>query len=200
MTDPTYDHIALVMDRSWSMKKIKESAQDALSEFVAAQKAVPTRATFTFTRFDDEIEIVHELTDLQEVEELKLEPRGNTALLDALGRTIVRVGERLAALPEDQRPGKVIVAVVTDGLENASSEYGHDDVMKLIAEQTETYGWEFVWLAADAAGIQAGLRLGIDHSKTHQWEASNEGVALAANSVSSYVGSYRRTGKGTWGQ
>lgn len=200
MTDQNYDHIVLVMDRSWSMNSIKESAQDALSEFVAAQKAVPTRATFTLTRFDDEIEIVHELTDLQTVEELKLEPRGNTALLDALGRTIVRVGVRLAALPEDERPGKVLFAVVTDGLENASSEFSHEDVMRLIAEQTDTYGWEFIWLAASQAGVQAGMRLGIDHSKTHQWDPTDAGVKVASAAASTYAGSYRRTGKGSWQQ
>ncbi len=53
-------------------------------------------------------------------------PRGSTALLDAQGRTIVELGRELAALPETERPSKVIVVTLTDGLENASKEYNLD--------------------------------------------------------------------------
>ena len=44
-------------------------------------------------------------TAIDEAPPLQLQPRGRTALYDAIGRLITDVGADLAALPEAQRPG-----------------------------------------------------------------------------------------------
>ena len=59
-----------------------------------------------------------------------MSPRGTTAFLDAIGRTINTIGERLDKTPESDRPGKVIVAILTDGLENASQEFKHKEIFR----------------------------------------------------------------------
>jgi hypothetical protein len=64
----------------------------------------------TLAQFDDQYDVVYVDRDVADVPTLDLTPRGSTALLDALGRMIVTAGERLAALPEDKRPGSVVVA------------------------------------------------------------------------------------------
>ncbi|MCL2471991.1 MAG: hypothetical protein FWF25_09705 [Propionibacteriaceae bacterium] len=66
-------------------------------------------------------------------------PRGSTALLDAVGRSITAFGERLAALPEDDRPSRVIFAIMTDGMENASKEFTHAAIKEMITRQEKTY-------------------------------------------------------------
>ena len=76
-------------------------------------------------------------------------PRGSTALYDAIGRTINEVGARLAATPEPDRPGKVIVAILTDGQENASTEFSRETIATMISHQQKAYAWEFVFLAAN---------------------------------------------------
>jgi hypothetical protein len=89
-------------------------------------------------------------------------PRGTTALLDAIGRTIDELGARLAAMPAADRPGKVIFVIITDGLENASREYTREQVFQRIRHQSDVYGWEFVYLGAKQDAIAAGAQVGID--------------------------------------
>ena len=62
---------------------------------------------------------------IADVPSLVLQPRGTTALLDSIGRLIGEAGQRLAALPDDRRPGTVVVGIMTDGMENASREWSH---------------------------------------------------------------------------
>jgi hypothetical protein len=85
-----------------------------------------------------------------------------TALLDSAGKFITEVGEQLAAMPEDQRPGQVICLIMTDGMENASHRWTWDAVKKLITEQREVYGWEFIFLGADIDAVEIGERMGMD--------------------------------------
>ena len=72
------------------------------------------------------------------------------------------MGEQLAALPEDQRPGRVICLIMTDGMENSSHQWTWDAVKTLITQQREVYGWEFIFLGADIDAVQVGQRMGVD--------------------------------------
>lgn len=117
--------IVLVLDRSGSMESIKHDAEGGLRRFVADQKLVAGEARLTFYRFDNTTERVFEARSLREVTDydLRLEPRGATALLDAIGHAINEVGARLRNTAESNRPEHVVVLVVTDGEENASTEF-----------------------------------------------------------------------------
>jgi len=70
--------------------------------------------------------------------------------------------ESFAARPLARRPAKIIVAILTDGLENASSEFAHAHahIADLIAEK-RAQTWEFVFLAANQDAIAAARRLSI---------------------------------------
>ena len=83
-----------------------------------------------------------------------------TALFDAVGMEVVRTGEDLAALPEQERPGRVLLVVVTDGHENSSHEYTLERVRSMLAVQREQFGWEVRFLGADDAAWQ-GQALGV---------------------------------------
>jgi len=88
-------------------------------------------------------------------------PRNTTALLDAIGRTIDELAERLEKLSESDRPGLVIVAVLTDGLENASKRYQWHEVAARIREQQEKYGWKFLFLGANQDAIETAAKMNI---------------------------------------
>ena len=63
---------------------------------------------------------------------VQLEPRGMTALLDALGDSLEGFRSALSAMPAHAQPATVQVVVVTDGHENASRRWTHDRVTRLI--------------------------------------------------------------------
>ncbi len=100
-----------------------------------------------------------------------------TALLDAIGRLITDAGASLAALPEDERPGTVIVGIMTDGLENASKEWTHPAIKALIEQQTKTYSWEFLYLGADQDAIEVGTALGVPAARSMTYTRASSRAA-----------------------
>ena len=138
-----------------------EATEDGWRELVSEQRANPGQCQVTLAQFDHEYEVVYPITDIEAVPEFALVPRGRTALLDATGRLITETGEKLSALPEEQRPGQVICLIMTDGMENASQTWTWEAVKKLITQQREVYNWEFIFLGADIDAIEVGARMGM---------------------------------------
>jgi len=129
------DEIVLIIDKSGSMDAIKSDAIRGFNAFLAEQKKIDRAANVTFVLFDDQYQLIHDGMDIHEVEDLTEEtyrPSGTTALLDAIGRTVDRVGERLDAMVETEKPENIIVFILTDGMENASSDYSRDKIREMI--------------------------------------------------------------------
>lgn len=162
MTDSKKTLIAALLDRSGSMETCKEATEDGWRELINEQRSHPEYCEVTLAQFDTEYEVLYPPTVIAAVPEFVVVPRGRTALLDSAGVFITEVGERLAALPSDQRPGQVICLIMTDGMENASRRWTWDAVKKLITEQREVYGWEFIFLGADIDAVEIGQRMGMD--------------------------------------
>jgi Mg-chelatase subunit ChlD len=145
MKDAT--HIAVLLDRSGSMGSVKDETISGFNYFLKEQKAAGDNASFTLVQFDSEsTDVVHEAKPLGTVPDLNedtYQPRGSTPLLDALGQTINSTGRTLAAIPETNRPDKVVFVVITDGEENASHQFTKKQVKEMIDHQTEKYNWQF---------------------------------------------------------
>ncbi len=95
-----------------------------------------------------------------------MEPLGGTALNDAIGHMIVRLGNKFKTMPEDKRPAHVIVVIATDGAENSSREYTHAAVKQMVEEQTEKWQWTFVYLAANVDAFATGGAYGFAKGST----------------------------------
>ncbi len=104
-------------------------------------------------------------------------PRGSTALLDAQGRTIVELGQELAALAEHERPSKVIVVTITDGLENASKHFNLEQIGEMIREQRDKYNWDFVFLGANQDAIKTAAAMNIPLPSAMSYSTSKAGIA-----------------------
>jgi hypothetical protein len=166
VSDSALTHLYFLLDRSGSMNSIRSDTVGGFDAFIAEQRTAPGRGLVTLAQFDDSYEEVYVDRDLADVPSLELSPRGSTALLDALGRLITTAGERLAALPEAGRPAAVVVGVMTDGHENASREWSHPEIKALIEQQTQDYGWQFLYLGADQDAIEEGARMGFTAEKS----------------------------------
>jgi hypothetical protein len=184
MTKPNYSHITVLLDRSGSMNAIKSDMEGGLATFIAEQKLVPGEATFSLCQFDDRYEQVLWFTPLDMVEKVTLEPRGMTALLDAMVRSITETGARLAAMAEDERPEHVLFVVITDGLENASTISTRDQVKDLVERQTNTYGWTFQYLGANQDAVMVGQSMGFTNTANYAANAQSVNASYAGLSAS----------------
>lgn len=188
MTDTEYTHIAIVADRSGSMHGIHTDMDGAIKELLATQAKEPGYILVDVVTFDTEVEFPYSDARPDDVKAQIIVPRGMTALNDAVGKTIVSLGQKLAAKAEEDRPAHVIVVVVTDGAENASVEYTLDQVRALVQDQTDRWGWNFIYLAANVDAFGTGAGYGFSKAQTMNYAATREGthsvIATAGASIS----------------
>jgi hypothetical protein len=186
--------IAIILDRSGSMESCKESTVAGFNEFIRTQKEIAGEVNVKLVQFDDQYETVFDkpLKDCPELTQSTFVPRGSTALLDAQGRTIIELGRELAALAEQERPSKVIVVTLTDGLENASKEYNLEKIGEIIREQRDKYNWDFVFLGANQDAIATAAAMSIPMPSAMSYSTSKAGVAATMAAVSHYVGAARK--------
>ncbi len=185
MTDATHTHIAFLLDRSGSMQTIKTDTEGGFDAYIESQKGQPGRCTVTLAQFDNHYDEVYVGKDITDVPPLDLQPRGATALNDSIARLIHSTGDYLAAMPEDQRPGTVIVGIMTDGHENASKEWTRAAVKALIEQQENQYDWTFSYMGANQDAIEVGATMGIAAERSLTYGTGNVADAMVADSASS---------------
>ncbi len=181
--------IAVVVDRSGSMESIWSDTLGGLKQFVADQQKLEGEANLTLNIFDNEFLplVTRAAVKTVDLEKFQFGPRGNTALYDAIGRTVTTLGEQIAASKEEARPGKVLVAIFTDGAENASTEYNRKRVFDLIRRKEEKDGWAFLFMAAGKDAMVEGEHLGIHANQRVMYEANGEDAKLAYDNLADIV-------------
>jgi uncharacterized protein YegL len=177
MTKQNYTHLVLIVDRSGSMENIAADMNGSIRTLLREQSEVPGDITVDVVTFDNEIETPYTDVDPLDVQEDVIVPRGSTALNDAVGSTIVRLGEKFKNMDETMRPDKVIICICTDGMENASREYTTKQVQAMVSKQREEWQWEFIFLAANIDAFATGRGYGFAKGSTQSYAATPQGVA-----------------------
>jgi hypothetical protein len=195
MTKPDLTLIAAVMDRSGSMMGLKTETEGGYNTLIKDQRELPGEVLVSLFQFDQHFDSVYAMKPIKDVPPLDLQPRGMTALLDAVGTSITETGAALAAMDEADRPGKVIFVIMTDGLENASQEWSLEAVKKLVKQQQDDYQWEFIFLGANIDAVATGTGMGFQSTATMDYAASNAGVQHVYAAASAAV-SRSRSGLG----
>lgn len=192
--------ITIILDRSGSMAGTVNDTIGGFNRFLEDQKKVPGTATLTLHQFDHEHETPIKAQDIQRIAPLTVAtyvPRGNTALLDAMGLAITETGRRLDSIHERDRAGKVVVVVITDGEENCSREFTQAKVFDLIKHQQEKYSWQFVFLGADQDAIKAGVGFGFTISNSANYAKTRGGIATTYNCAGMNLADFRTGAKAT---
>lgn len=165
-----------ITDRSGSMSSLRNDVIGGFNTLLADQKLVEGEARLTHVQFDDQYSLRYAGRDIQDVPMMTTdtyEPRGCTALLDAIGRTLDEQGKRIA---DEKWADKVIVSIRTDGYENVSKEYSHKRIKEMI-EHAEAHGWVFIFSAANQDAFRTGASYGISPVNTSNFAATAQGMA-----------------------
>lgn len=173
--------LVFILDRSGSMQGLEQDTIGGYNALLQKQKEKTGETIVTTVLFDDEYELLHDRSNIKGIAPLNGEQyyvRGCTALLDAIGKTINKIGNAHKHTAPAYRPGKVIVAITTDGLENASCEFSASDVRAMVERQQTKYGWEFLFLGANIDAIAAAKEIGIKESRAANYYADSTGTKV----------------------
>ena len=186
--------MVFILDRSGSMSGLESDTIGGYNAMLAKQQKEPGEAVITTVLFDDQYELLHDRINLRGVVPISDKEyfvRGNTALLDAVGKTINKIGNAQKRTAEPERAEHVVVVITTDGMENASREFSEEKVRRMIEHQKSKYGWEFIFLGANIDAIATAERYGIGKDRAANYHADAEGTALNYSVVSETVSRVR---------
>ncbi len=197
MTNPNKTLVVLLLDRSGSMggDNKAQMAVSGVNSFVEAQKAIPGDVDLFYVPFNHYYNIPQRPTPLQFWEGLTMEgyqPTGYTHLLECIQNSFNSVGSYLAALPEADRPGLVVVGIMTDGEQNPPRPQAMWDAVRTqVQHQAEQYNWKVMFLAAGLDARAYGEQLGVRGEMTMSVSNDGRGVKAAYAAMSHTVSDWR---------
>lgn len=190
MTNPDYTAGLFIIDRSGSMGSIKLDMEGGINGVLEEQKKLPGEFTVDVAYFDNVVTYDERFLSLESAS-IEIKPRGMTALHDAIVHSIIEFGRALSQIPEEDRPGTVLVVIVTDGHENASKASTISDVKAIITQQQDVYGWEFLFLGANQDALATGQSFGLRDGSSMTYTATRGGTMDASNLIGTTITSAR---------
>ena len=185
--------LVFILDRSGSMGGLEKETIGGFNSILEKQKREKKGDVIVTTvLFDNEYEVLHNRLPINEVKEITDDEyyvRGMTALLDAMGKSIVNLKEINKTRKNNNT--KVLFVIITDGMENASREFTIDKVKELVELQKKEFKWEFLFLGANIDAIQTAKSFGIDSSKAVQYHSDKIGTEKNYKVLNEAVSEFR---------
>ena len=186
--------LLFILDRSGSIAGLENDTIGGFNAMIEKQKKQDGGCYVSTVLFDDESEVLHDrvkLGDIPKMTDKDYTVRGCTALIDAIGGAIHHIGNvHKYARPEDV-PEHTIFVITTDGMENASYRYSGDEIRRKIKRQTERYGWEFIFLAANIDAGATAEKIGIRRDRAANYRQDSKGVAKSYYAMSEAITTVR---------
>jgi uncharacterized protein YegL len=189
-TRKTFYH--LIVDKSGSMIDCVDNTINGFNEQVnrikdKALEFTEEDITMGLTTFNDNVKHHYFQQNPNKMVLLNYEnyrPSGGTALLDAVGETISEIEHKVNT---SLIPTTVIVVILTDGYENASTKYNLVRIRTMISKLEETGKWTFSFIGAtlDAVDVAASMAIKNQNSfsfektamKSEVWDKLNKSVS-----------------------
>jgi hypothetical protein len=173
------------------MAGIANDITGGIKTFLEKEKTSGDDTKVSFYQFDEQYEMVFADKDIKDDIDISISPRGSTALYDAIGKTMAIVGEKLAKMPEEDRPNRVLFLVITDGFENASREFNATTVSENIKHQREKYAWDFVFLGAGEKEVfnqhqDLGIQISASRGISRDSASISKGFTAVCSSFTQY--------------
>lgn len=188
--------VVFILDRSGSMRGLEPDTIGGFNSMIEKQCKEEGEAYISTVLFDDQSEVIYDRVPVAKVEPMTdrlYYVRGCTALLDAIGGAIHHIANVHKYAREEDRPEKTLFIITTDGMENASHIFTYEKVKKMVEEQKEKCGWEFLFLGANIDAIEVAGRFGIGATRAVNFECDSEGTSLNYRVLSETVSAVRRS-------
>ena len=186
--------IVFILDRSGSMAGFEGDTIGGFNSTLKKQREQDGKAYVSVVLFDNVSEVLYDRVPIEEVKDMTendYSVRGCTALYDAVGGAIHHIGNiHKYARPEDV-PEHTVFVITTDGMENASTYYGSQKVKEMIKRQTEKYGWEFVFMAANIDAAETAATIGISEDRAVNYTQDGVGIMCSYAAMSDAISAVR---------
>ena len=186
--------LVFILDRSGSMAGFEADTIGGFNATIEKQKKQDGKVYVSTVLFDNESKVIHDRVDISEIKPMtcaEYQVGGCTALLDAIGGAIHHIGNvHKYARPEDVLEHTIFI-ITTDGMENASYRYSSREIKEKIQRQTEKYGWEFIFLAANIDAVETAERIGIRRERAANYRQTKKGVEKSYFAMSKAITAVR---------
>ena len=206
MVNPNKTAIVGLFDNSGSMSQFDMNEFAGSINNIIKEQCETSEVLFYGATFSDSFELFADGVNGREVNITKkdLQPSGLTVLIPAFARMIRFAGSRFSDMNEEDRPGKVIFILLSDGeqtfhfLRNRIAEDrpyegsgGQNNLRELISEHEHIWKWEFMFLGTSFDSITVGASLGLNKSKCLNFATTDTGLRTAMNCVSKNMSKIR---------
>lgn len=187
-----------ILDRSGSMAGLESDTINGFNGLLNKQRTQEGEALITTVLFDHDYELLHDRIDIKSINNISEKEyyvRGSTALLDAIGLTIDKIGNVQKITRVEDRAQKVLFVITTDGMENSSHKYSYSRIKHMIENQKSKYNWEFIFMGANIDAIEMASRFGIDSDRAVNYKSDKKGTQLNYESMSKVMSNLRSNHK-----
>ncbi len=186
--------LVFILDRSGSMSGLESDTIGGFNGMITDQKKKDGRCFVSTVLFDHEILTLYDRVPLEKIEKMTdkdYQVRGCTALLDAIGTSIVHIENIHKYIREEDVPENTVFVIITDGLENASKEFSSDKVKKMIESKKKKNNWEFLFIGANIDAVETASHIGINRDRAVNYHADECGTSVVYSTVSNAVSRVR---------
>ncbi|MBR2589782.1 MAG: VWA domain-containing protein [Clostridia bacterium] len=179
--------MVFILDESGSMSGLESDTIGGFNSLIAKQKNESGTCFVTTVLFSDTSKRIHDRVNLNEIQNMTDKdycPMGCTALYDTVGNTINHISSIHKYVRKEDVPAQTVFVIITDGYENASTEFNHRELKKLIESKKEKEHWEFMFIGANIDAVEAAQSIGIERNRAANYRADSAGTAVVFNSIS----------------
>jgi len=187
--------IVVILDKSRTMELLADDTIQIYNSFLKQQKEIKGEAILTTVLFNDSCKLLHDraaIKDVKPVTKKEYIAKGNTALLDAVGKTVNDIGFKLYNTPESDRPCQIVFFIIANGDDNASKVYSQEKVKGMIELQKKTYGWEFVFMGANMDSVSTASSISISKNMAFDIAGDAEGFFCAQEAMSAAINNLKK--------
>lgn len=177
--------VTFVLDESGSMSTVKESTVKGFNNYVDELRKDEDTTELNLISFNGlGLKLIANSVDIREFSQLSVNaynPTSDTPLYDAVCEAINHTEKIANSATDDTR---IVITIMTDGMENSSQEYTGEHVRKMISEKQEKNDWDFIFLGANQNSWETGENLGVRRGYSSNYANDNPEDAFRKSSES----------------